>query len=118
MSRSGWTQREDHEIKRMVEEDGAGDWDAKADRLGTGRTGNAAYQRWHCYLQSDGTNGGDEERRPQKRRRQHASNGQAYFKAGETVRCPACHRKMCAPAAARALRCANSDCRATIAPTL
>ena len=118
LSRSGWTQREDHEIKRMVEEDGAGNWDAKAHRLGTGRTGNAAYQRWHCYLQTYGTNSDNEERRPQKRRRQHASNGQAYFKAGETVRCPACDRKMCAPAAARALRCANSDCRATIAPNL
>ena len=41
-----WTEEEDRDVLRMVDESGPGDWHSKATQLGTGRSGGATYNRW------------------------------------------------------------------------
>ena len=41
-----WTEEEDREVLRMVDQLGPGDWHSKATQLGTGRSGGATYHRW------------------------------------------------------------------------
>lgn len=48
---TGWTEDEMLQLVRMVKADGGGDWQAKADALGTGRTGGAAEQKYYASAQ-------------------------------------------------------------------
>ena len=119
-----WTDFEDQLVIRMVQEEGVGHWDSKADRLGTGRTGDGTYQRWRKYLQRPRSqlqllgppdSDGDGRR---LRKRVRADDGASslrslVFRAGETVDCPNCNDAMRAPVAAHAIRCAH--CRVVIA---
>lgn len=41
-----WTKEEDAMLKKLVDEQGEGKWDAKASTMGTGRTSKAVHTRW------------------------------------------------------------------------
>ena len=41
-----WTRQEEEDLIRLVEELGEEQWDAVAERLGTGRTGRGAEHHW------------------------------------------------------------------------
>lgn len=41
-----WTKEEDALLKKLVDEHGEGQWDAKAVAMGTGRTSKAVHTRW------------------------------------------------------------------------
>ena len=41
-----WTKEEDALLKKLVEEHGEGQWEAKAEAMGTGRTSKAVHTRW------------------------------------------------------------------------
>lgn len=41
-----WTKEEDALLKKLVEEHGEGQWEAKAKAMGTGRTSKAVHTRW------------------------------------------------------------------------
>jgi hypothetical protein len=51
-----WTPEEDQLVIQMVQKEGPGNWDSKAEQLSTSRTGNSIYQRWHNYLRRDDGN--------------------------------------------------------------
>jgi hypothetical protein len=41
-----WDDEEVKLFQKMVQDEGASDWDSKAQRLGSGRTGKALHTRW------------------------------------------------------------------------
>ena len=44
-----WTQHEDAQLRKLVQEEGVGNWEAKASRFFSARTPNALRQRWCSY---------------------------------------------------------------------
>lgn len=46
-SASGWTDHETNKLKQLIYKHGASDWEAKATTLGTSRSHNAVYQKYH-----------------------------------------------------------------------
>lgn len=45
-----WDEKEEQALRRLIEKDGTGDWDAKAEKLGTGRAGRALGERWRDHV--------------------------------------------------------------------
>ena len=41
-----WSKEEIEKLKQLVEKDGVGDWEKKAEAMGTGRTAKAVHTRW------------------------------------------------------------------------
>ena len=57
---SSWTEREDAALRRMVREEGFGNWEDKAAHFISSRTPNALRQRWCSHLSHMATSGDDE----------------------------------------------------------
>ena len=47
LANSTWRHREVAQLMDLVEKDGAGDWEAKAEALGTGRTSNSVEGKYY-----------------------------------------------------------------------
>ena len=45
-----WTEEEERALVRLVDEEGGGDWEGKADRLGTGRGVGSVRSRWFDFI--------------------------------------------------------------------
>ena len=45
-----WTEEEERELLHLIDEEGTGDWEGKADRLGTGRGVASVRSRWFDFI--------------------------------------------------------------------
>lgn len=50
---TGWTSAEDAQLKKLVKQTGAGDWEAKAAAFKTSRSSSSIRHRWFSYLATD-----------------------------------------------------------------
>ena len=74
-----WTQHEDAQLRKLVQEEGVGNWETKASRFVSARTPNALRQRWCSHLShlqpSDDTDAGTEREQREDRERTESATG-------------------------------------------
>eukprot|EP01045_Picozoa_sp_COSAG04_P005207 COSAG04_NODE_237_length_19103_cov_15.726268_11_plen_191_part_00 len=54
-TQKGWSAQEWQRLKTLVDEDGVGDWQAKADSLGTGRSYKSVHQKYRREMEPSET---------------------------------------------------------------